>query len=228
MPEYRKMIDTPPVKLNRKDLEDLTRVFTKDTPGRTILGFSFAHGDAEFRADSLEDLFQNELPPVLNNFGFSVSHWADEKTGFDCGITLTLQRTWGHYHIHALDETWFKGKIQQINEFLKTRRPWYARFSGTRFAEALGGFQVLFVFALWVFLFLRSIAGGILAGLCLILLSWVWRRFRDGSLFPNTRIVLQDSTRTLNKETLLIIVTAALVIVTAVDVVITIIVHFMH
>ncbi len=173
--EYRKFIETPPVTLHREDIKELARILTEKLPVHPkAFDFCFSYCDAQFRADSIEELLKQKLPPTVDGVAFSVLGWSDEG-GIDRGITFNLTRTTGYYQIHALDETWFKGKIQQINEFLNLRRPWYA-LNRMSLAGLLGAGQTLAFFAFLFFIFQRSIVCGAFAVLCVALLQFIFHK----------------------------------------------------
>lgn len=215
MQEYSKLIYTPPVILHRRDIEDLIKLLMENIPVEKMsLTFSFSHGDKTFRADSLEDLLQENLPPVVDSLVFSISNIDHNRW-----VRFDLSKRNGDYYIYALDETWFKGKIQQINEFLSTKRPWYLPVSRPWVAGLLAGCISPSLFAIIFFLFQHSILGISLSCLLLILLIWMSLMTMKGKLFPHAKLILQDSTNIFNKEILLAIATILLFIVTALEVV---------
>src|SRR5208337_1968196 len=160
MPEYRKQIDTPPVILHRKDIEGVARFFEPTVEERSSASFSFSSGDATFRAQSIEQLLQHDLPPVVDSLYFSVTNYDRHH-----GITLSLSKRHGNYNINAIDETWFKGKIQQINDFLSARRPWYLPISSFWISGLVSGCIFALFTAFAFFISQHSILGGSLAGL---------------------------------------------------------------
>jgi hypothetical protein len=214
MPEYRKLIDTPPIILHRKDIEGLARFFEPPVDERGSASFSFSSGDLTFSANSFEELLQHELPPVVESLAFTFHNY-DRKHG----ISLNIHKSFGHYYIYALDETWFKGKIQQLNEFLGSRRPWYLPISRIWLSALLGGFDMIVMAILSFFVFQHSILGMCLAGALLIVCIWLGYALAAAKVLPQSKIILQESKNKLSKEILLSIATILLFIATALEVI---------
>ena len=219
MPEFRKLFDLPAAKLSREDIENLGRLITDGLPIKPrAFDFSLSDGDATYRAYSLDELLSQNLPSSVDDLSFSVHGWTDDEK-IDRSITIRLGRTIASCQIHALDEVWFKGKIQQIGEFFGQRKPWYGKFR-TSLPGLFGGFQSLsfgaFLFLLWKSEFLFSL----IAGLTIVALFRGFTAYSNGRLFPLIYIQLVEKRRQLNRETLMVIFTALGALATAAGVII--------
>jgi hypothetical protein len=206
MPEFRKIIGTPPTVLRRHDIKRLAELLVADLPRRPkAFDFAVSSGDAQFRADSIEELLEQDLPDQIDSFTVNVRGWTEDNN-IDRGISLNLRRTLGDYQIHSLDEVWFRGKIQQLNEFFKARRPWYASMR-TFFPGLSGALYVSLFFAL---VFLLATKAMLLAGISLLALGlsvWSFRSYLRGKMLPHTRILVKDRHSNVDKEFLMLIFT---------------------
>jgi hypothetical protein len=163
MPEFRKLFDLPAVKLSREDIENIGRLITDGLPIKPkAFNFSLSDGDTTYRAYSLDELLSQNLPSSIDDLSFSVHGWSDEYK-IDRGITISLRRTIASCQIHALDEVWFKGKIQQIMEFFERRKPWYGN-TRPSLAGIFGGFQMLSLYALLFLLWKKEFLFSLFAG----------------------------------------------------------------
>lgn len=128
MPEFRKLFDLPAAKLSRTDVENLGHLITNGLPKKPqAFEFSLSEKEATYRDYSLAELLSQNLPSSIDRLSFNVHGWTDDNK-IDCGVTIDLHRTFASCQIYALDEVWFKGKIQQIVEFFAQRSPWYGRY----------------------------------------------------------------------------------------------------
>jgi hypothetical protein len=206
MSEFRKIIQTPPVVFRRHDIEQLATLLVADL-ARPAQPFDFAltSGDARFRADTIEELLQRDLPEQIDSLAVTVRGWTADNN-IDRGISINFHRTYGDYQIHSLDEVWFKGKIQQLNEFLKARRPWYASIL-PYFPFLNGALQPLLLFASAFLFYKKSI---LLAGISLVALGlsfWSFRIYLQGKMLPHTRIIISERHRAIDKESLILFFT---------------------
>lgn len=207
MPEFRKRFDLPAARLSRGDIENLGQLITDGLPTKPkTFDFSFSDGDATYRAYSLDDLLSQDLPSSIDDLSFAVHGWTDDDK-IDRGVTINLRRTNASCHIHALDEVWFKGKIQQITEFFWRRSPWYGKFRPS-LSGIFGGLQALSFFALLFFLWKSEFLFSLVAGLTLSALSKGFAAYLNGRLFPLIDIQLTERTRLLDREKLMVIFTA--------------------
>jgi hypothetical protein len=207
MPEFRKLFDLPAVKLSREDIENIGRLITDGLPIKPkAFNFSLSDGDTTYRAYSLDELLSQNLPSSIDDLSFSVHGWSDEYK-IDRGITISLRRTIASCQIHALDEVWFKGKIQQIMEFFERRKPWYGN-TRPSLAGIFGGFQMLSLYALLFLLWKKEFLFSLFAGFTFAAIIKGFNAFLKGRLFPLVDIQLTEKPRQLDRETLMVIFTA--------------------
>lgn len=207
MPEFRKIIEPPAVKLDRNDVEQLAMLMTENIPQRPrSFEFALTFNDAQYSAETIEELFQQNIPATADSLSFTIRGWNDVNN-IDRGITLSLRKTIGDYQIHSLDEVWFKGKIQQLNDFFNSKRPWYSVFR--KYLPGIIGFSQGIVFlAIIFFMFSSSFILAATAGITLYLLSWGFRKYLSGDLFPKTKIMLHSRQKNDYTNVLMLIFTA--------------------
>ena len=207
MPEFRKHIDLPAARLSRSDVENLGRLITDGLPvNPKALDFSLSKGDATYRAYSLKELLSNDLPSSIDDLSFRVHGWTDDNI-IDRSIFIDLHRTIASCRIYSLDEVWLKGKIQQITEFFRERRPWYGEIRKS-LPGLFGAMQAIFFIALFFFFWKHQFFFLVVAGLTLAALSKGFGAFLKGKLFPLIDIQLVDKPRRLDRETWMLIFTA--------------------
>jgi hypothetical protein len=205
MQEFRKIIKTPPVILTKKDLEDLEQILTQNLPPPPKVApfnFSLFAGDAQFQATSIIDLFAHNLPDVVDGLEFIIRGWTTTAS-IDRGISLELRRTYGQYQIHSSDEVWFNGKIQQINQFLQSKQPWYGR-TRSQIARVLGVLQGIFISAAVYAIYQRQVVLTILTLITCGLLNRCFTAFQAGRLFPANQITLTPKASRLTKENIML------------------------
>ncbi|MFQ5756515.1 MAG: hypothetical protein ACE5H7_10535 [Acidiferrobacterales bacterium] len=176
--------------------------------------FALSRGDFHYRADTVNDLLNQSLPREVDDLTFQARGWTDDNA-IDRGIVMNLRPTVADYQIHAVDEVWYKGKIQQIDEFLRARRPWYGFFREA-FPRVVGALQGATLVATTLFLFLDSFAFAVVSGFMLAGLVWAFNAFLKGRIFPNTRIILEDVPRKFSYEALTLLFAVLTFVVTAV------------
>ncbi len=157
MKEYRKIFDLPPLKLTRADIRSLADLVgnsipvTRDKGIIQPLNFSIGTDNTTYTAHSIDDLLANTLPDTIDAFSIRGTGWSDYRT-INCGISINLRRTVADVQIHAIDGIWFKGMIQEINEFCINHSPWYRIFRNC-IAFISGGLNSIFCCAFLFFLY---------------------------------------------------------------------------
>lgn len=127
MPEFRENVEAPPTVLYVSDLEELQEMLIDGLrPHSNRLEVNANHRVTNYKADTLQKLLETNRPKQLNTIEFRVLGWTPAND-IDRGITLRLSPFVSDFQIFARDETWFRGKKQQISDFLRSRRPWFAR-----------------------------------------------------------------------------------------------------
>jgi hypothetical protein len=117
--EYRVIIDLPPTLLRRKDLFELEEVISS--------GMNIPEEKRSFRltvkteegrvisAQSVEELLSLDLPATTDGLSIEARGWAENT--IDTGVSLTLYHNFISCQVHSYDETWFRGKLDQIRRF---------------------------------------------------------------------------------------------------------------
>lgn len=125
--EYRLIVDLPPTLLRPKDLFELEGVIRSGMNIREEKGdFSLTVSTEEGRdisAHSVEELLSLDLPAATDRLSIDARGWAENT--IDTGVRLTLYHNYISCQVHSYDETWFRGKLEQIRRFFSRHRPWY-------------------------------------------------------------------------------------------------------
>lgn len=161
MPEFSKSLDLPPVKLARKDIEQLGHVICDGVVMRSNSHgeYSFSSGDVTYQSSSIDGLMKQDLPEIIDSLSFCV--WGRIDPEITQIVRVDVRRWGASCQIHSSDEIWFKGKIQLIKEFFAKRRPWYGRIK-------------------------HELIGSILVGLALFSIVWMVEFFKEGWFLPAT------------------------------------------
>jgi len=215
--EYRKIIDTPVVLLKLEDVKSLMKILIEGIPDHThAFEFSIHHDDVQIRADNIDDLFSQELPNEVDGLTCSVKGWTHDNT-IDRGISLSFRKTVADYQIHAHDEAWFLGKIEQINSFLKRKKTWYAMLS-KHFASLNGIFTCIFSM-IFIFLIIKEKYIFSLAPLIIIYILYSsFQKYQEGKLFPKTKIILKEDIKRTNYELWTFIVSVLSLVTTVIGI----------
>ncbi|MCX6052204.1 MAG: hypothetical protein NTZ60_06780 [Campylobacterales bacterium] len=216
MKEYRKIVKTEAVLLKYDDVEKLINILIENIPNHShAFDFNINKGDTTIGADNLNDLFAQDLPNEIDGLTCTVRGWTEDNN-IDKGISLSFRRTVSDYQIHAYDETWFLGKIGQINTFLKSKKPWYA-FLSKNFASINGILVVVFPM---IFIFLINKEKYVLAlfpVIVTIILMISFKKYLSGELFPQTRIILKEDNKQINYNFWLLLIGGLTLVATIVS-----------
>lgn len=220
MPEFRKLFDLPAAKLSREDVENLAKVITDGIASTRpdYLSLSLSSGDATYKARSIDELLSQELPASVDNLDFSVAGVTSDYN-IDRGVTIHLHRLYSTCQVHALDEIWFNGKIEQITKFFRNRRTWYGKFRN--FFPFL--FGVILTASFFVFSFLVNdgeIPLALVAGATFVVFLFSFLSFINGQLFAHINIQLTQKLPLVTRETLTILLMVTSTIATVVGVVV--------
>jgi hypothetical protein len=206
MPEFRKIVQVPPIILHVEDVRVLVELLLEGVPRRPrAIEFALASGDRTYQAETIDELLNQKLPNAVDSITIRVLGWTDDNS-IDRGVTMDLRPTVSDYQIHSLDEVWFKGKIQQIDEFFRARRAWYGWFrEAVPFVTGL--LEAGLIGAVAFFLIIRSYIFAAVPVVMLIVINRAFYAALKGKLFPKTRIILGDATQKLNYEGLTLLFT---------------------
>ena len=127
MKEFSRTVDLPPVILFREDLYLLEKLLREDFTLHREDDFTITlqAGHQRLTAHSFDELIGVGTPDYTDSLGMRVYSWSREAGIYE-SLSLTLTHYYSHYQISGLNEAWFLGKIGQLDNFFKLRRPWYA------------------------------------------------------------------------------------------------------
>ena len=121
-----------PLRLYKEDLLELEQVLKQDM---TIKGDSFCTSvtvdDPKVSAKrfhSFADILDHTHVKQARALTVDARE-PDDTHQIDKHVQFMLNETLVDYRIHCHDEQWFNAKAEQLNEFFKTRKPWYGLFS---------------------------------------------------------------------------------------------------
>jgi hypothetical protein len=219
MPEFSKIFDLPPAKLSRADVEALGRLMVEGLPPkRNSFKFQFRVRDATYHSYSLDELLAQELPVSIDRLEFTVHGWNDDN-GIDRSVTINLGRITASCSVRSLDETWYKGKTQQLLEFFTMRSPWYGTIR-PYLPGILGGLQGILISASVYFFLAHQFLFVLVAGITFAILAKSVSGFLHGDLFPLTDIRLSPMPDRIDKEAAMVIFTAVSAIGTVAGVIV--------
>lgn len=195
MDEFREIVDLPPVLLQRQDLFELERLLMDDVGHNAnySLTFKVTDGPRRISAESIDRLFEKDLPHSTDSFNADVLSRSSSNE-IDAGISLTLYHNFGQFQLFAHSEPTFLGKKHQLLEFFRRHRPWYAVLIRLiPFAAPALFFTALFASALLLN------QGQLLPALLAFVLSLTtavltWLSFTN-RIFPYVRVVLEEPSR---------------------------------
>jgi hypothetical protein len=189
--EWRKIINVHPAALYKSDLIELVKILTEgDNNRRCDLSINIGYGGFTQTLTSIAEVESYSKHTPTNELSMRVTTW-DEKNNVINGVSLTMYRNFIDYQIHSDSEAWFLGKIAQLRNFFKTRKPWYSIIN--RVIPFVGPALVISGF----YLSLSAIKNGALIsavlGVSLTVLMAIisYCSFR-GKLFPYVRIYPYD------------------------------------
>lgn len=224
MREFRKIFDLPALRLSRADIMDLANLVTEDMPTRREnslepFDFSIGEGSSDYRCHSIDELLAQNFPNGVDKLSFSVEGWTDDGT-IDREITISIYGHGGAYcQIHALNEVWFKGKIQQINEFFRKHRPWHGVFH--KYIPFILGALGALLFSIPVFFllqknFLLFFYSATIFVMFIIFDVWISK----GKIFPKTDIRIDDKPHGIDREIVAITIAAVAALANIVGVIV--------
>ena len=127
MAEYRKIEKIPPTVWDLEGLKKLSSIMRENLNIKHKSDdFSVSCGEVSYSAEALEEIFEKQSIESIDAVTFKAIGWND-RNEIDKSITLSFRPTWSDYQIHSTDETWFKGKSVQLNEFFSSKKIWYSQ-----------------------------------------------------------------------------------------------------
>jgi hypothetical protein len=202
--KYSAILDLPPTLLRLKDLFELEEVVRR---GMNIpedkLSFSVTVSTEELavNAQSVEDLLSLDLPATTARLFIRAYGWAGNT--IDKSVSLTLYHNYISCHVDSYDETWFRGKLDQIRRFFSRHRPWYWWVNKYKlficgFLAPLAGFSVTLLVAAGIRTGDERFLWGLIVppfGFLLAFLVW------SSTFSPYVRIELSESETKVSYET---------------------------
>jgi hypothetical protein len=189
--EWRKIINVHPAALYRSDLIELAKILTEgDNNKRSDLSVNIGYGGFTQTLTSVAEIEGYSKHTPTNELSMRVTTW-NEKYNVVSGVSLTMHRNFIDYQIHSDNEAWFLGKIAQLKNFFKIRKPWYSIIN--RVMPFLGPILVISGF----YLSLAAIKNGALTSAILgvsltVLMAIISYYSYRGKLFPYVRIYPYD------------------------------------
>ena len=206
MPEYRSLFDLPPSVLTSKDIVALAKLLEAGIPlDPHFVEYTAKTGEASYRAKSINDLL-SQLPGNADQLDLWVNGWTDDNS-IKCGVSIRLHATVPSCQIHSIDEIWYRGKLSQIHEFFKARRPWYGGALPYIPFVSCALQPVLLLAAVYLWQKGNHVLSAF-ATLTLVALVVATNSFIKGKLLARTRIVLVQRTSWLTKDLAMVIFTA--------------------
>ncbi|MCX7061381.1 MAG: hypothetical protein NTZ11_10875 [Gammaproteobacteria bacterium] len=207
MPEFRTIVKVPPLRLNKDSIEALAKLAVQGVPTRPkSCDFTLSVGDAQYGADSLEELWAQALPVQVESLSISVRGWTDDNR-IDRGIWLTLRPTGGEYQVHSSDEVWFRGKLQQLSQFMQAHTPWY-RPMVPAFSGISGAGIAFLLIAATTAIKHGSFLSASLSIIALGALTSAFSAHLRGTFLPHCRLRLSAPKRSVSNEVWMLIFTA--------------------
>lgn len=206
MPEYRSLFDLPPSVLSREDIVALAKLLEAGIPlNPHSVKYTAKTGEVSYRAKSINDLL-SQLPGNADQLELRVTGWTDDNS-IDRGVSISLHAKFASCQIHSIDEIWYRGKLSQIQEFFRARRPWYGG-ALPQIPLVSGALQTALLLAA-VYLWLKgNHVLSAFATLTLVALVMATISFIKGKLLPHTRVVLVQRPSWLTKDLAMVIFTA--------------------
>jgi hypothetical protein len=206
MLEFSSLFDLPPSVLTRKDIVALAKLLEAGIPlNPHSVEYTAKTGEASYRAKSINDLLI-QLPGNADELDLRVNGWTDDNS-IDRGVSIRLHTRVSYCQIHSIDEIWYRGKLSQIHEFFKARRPWYG--GALLYIPFVSGALQPVLLSSAVYLWLKgNHVLSAFAALTLVALVMATNSFIEGKLLPRTRIVLVQRTSWLTKDLAMVIFTA--------------------
>jgi hypothetical protein len=206
MPEYRSYFDLPPSVLMKEDIVALAKLLEAGIPLNShSVEYTANTGEASYQAKSINDLL-TQLPGNADQLDFRVFGWTDDNS-IDRGFLITPHAKVPRCQIHSIDEIWYRGKLSQIHQFFRARRPWYG--GALPYIRSISdALQPALLFSA-VYLWLKgNHVLSVFATLTLVALVMATTSFITGQLLAHTRIVLVQRTSWLTKDLAMVIFTA--------------------
>lgn len=206
MREYRSLFDLPPSVLSREDIVSLAKLLEDGIPlNPHSVEYTAKIGEASYRAKSIHELL-SQLPGNADQLDLRVNGWTDDNS-IDRGVSISLHATVPSCQLHSIDEIWYRGKLSQIHEFFRARRPWYA--GALKYVPFMSGAlqPTLVLSAVYLWLEGNHILS-VFSTLTLVALIIAVNSFIKGQLLPRTRIVLVQRQSWLTKDLVMVFFTA--------------------
>lgn len=195
-PEYREVLDLNSVLLCKNDLLELEKIVVDD-PETDEIKISLEFDSTQINANSFKELLsRDDLPISTDKLNIRMSRWI-RKEGYrriSCGVRLRVHFKHVSCHIHSPDQTWFLGKKSQIENFVRSKRPWY--FFINKIAPWVIGLITLTTIFYCIYLFKeKQFYEMILPIASYIILVTIGILTFTKKLFPFVKIYLQENTK---------------------------------
>lgn len=197
MINYRKEEDVHPCHLSREDVIRLVQLIKTDFAASTRkedLEITSHLNQEVVSANSIEDfLGHNNLPAIISRLTIRLTGWSNSK--IDKTVNLTFYDNFIQLNVSGDSQSWVNGKFIQINDYLRTKRPffWFLRTMPAYFIR--GAFFFLIIFgAFWMIqtsLKKQMSSTDMLISLCflfVVVLDTAMSKFRYTQIFIQDRM----------------------------------------
>ena len=195
--------------LHRGDLTQLVDLGSENMSDDISVEISTYVDNMEFEADSVEEFLALEgMPDCTENIRLVVMTQGDASDAIDAHVTVTVNPYSGRIFVSSTNATWGVGKLQRLNRFLRSKRPWYWWVRKVQGAFVFVGPPVSAGLATRAFQL-----GGILSGVAFALLALAllatYVLMREERVFPVSKIVLEDKRNGVSLEAISLVVNCA-------------------
>jgi hypothetical protein len=122
--EWREIVDVHSIELYKEDIKELGSILTEDTGKNTPeIEMSVTSNSRTLKFNPIDENFDNFDIKSSNQVRIELVIWNGDSNDIVSGVTLEMHRNYVNYQIHSNSETWFLGKIEQLNRFFTKKKP---------------------------------------------------------------------------------------------------------
>ena len=123
--EFRKIINVHPVILFKNDIIKLFKIILDcNNNERCEFEAKFDYGEAKESLNNIDEVISFVQDRPTDRLAIQVYIWDNNEIVHGFSINFNFNNI--SFQIHSQSQTWFLGKIQQLQKFFKTCKPWYA------------------------------------------------------------------------------------------------------
>jgi len=193
--KYGEIFDLNSVLLSKNDLFILERMLIED-PETDRINIQISFNSTRVSAESFEELFSDsDLPASTDKLSINMTRSIETEKyiGSYYSVRLTLSHNYIDCQISSPDQTWFLGKKSQIENFFKSKRPWYLWLNKLSFVYS--GIVIALIFYSSAMLGIKQYSQMILPIISSIVFIVLTILIYKQKIFPFVRIHLQERTK---------------------------------